>query len=74
MEAENGVLALQAALNEAQNEQEAAELQAELEAAIDEAKPGNGPKSGWEAIDIDLNDDGIVDAQDLELARAAGAE
>lgn len=71
---ENRVLPLQAALNEAQDDSEAAALQAELDAAIVNAKPGNGPKSGWETVDIDLNDDGIVDEKDLEFALAAAGE
>ncbi len=65
---ENGVLALQAALSEAENEHQAAHLQAKLDAAIDNAKPGNGPKSGWETVDIDLDNDGDVDEIDLEMA------
>lgn len=66
---ENGVLALQAELSAAQSDEEAAALQAELDAAIDSAKSGNGPKSGWEMVDADLNDDGIIDHQDLEIAQ-----
>ncbi len=68
---ENGVLA---ALNAAQGDPQATALQAEVDAAIDGAKPGNGPKSGWETVDIDLNGDGIVDEYDLKMALAAASD
>lgn len=41
-----------------------------LEQAIADAKPGNGPASGWETVDLDVNGDGVVDKEDLDLALA----
>jgi len=53
-------------------EAETAELEAELEAAIAAAKPGNGANEDWARADLDVNDDGVVDARDLEALDAAG--
>lgn len=40
------------------------------EADIAAAKPGNGPKTGWETeTGLDVNMDGIVDGTDLDLAQ-----
>jgi hypothetical protein len=66
---ENGIADLQDQLAEARAAADQAEverLEAELEAAIDAAKPGKGPDDSWATADLDVNDDGTVDARDLE--------
>ncbi|MCH9052542.1 MAG: hypothetical protein IIA72_15950 [Proteobacteria bacterium] len=44
--------------------------QAALDDAVADAKPGLGPKGEWATVDLDVNTDGVVDAQDLEAALA----
>ena len=66
---ENGIAALQdelAAAEAAGDQAEVERLEAELTAAIADAKPGVGPDDGWATADLDVNDDGVVDARDLE--------
>jgi hypothetical protein len=66
---ENGIADLQAQLAEARaagNQAEVERLQAKLEAAIAAAKPGKGPDDSWATVDLDANDDGAVDARDLD--------
>jgi hypothetical protein len=66
---ENGIADLQDQLAEARaagNQAEVERLEAELDAAIAAAKPGNGPDDSWATADLDVNDDGTVDARDLE--------
>ena len=69
---ETGVTELQASLAAAREEAltnpDAAAKVAELEAALAEAmraKPGNGPNDDWATVDLDVNQDGSVDRQDL---------
>jgi hypothetical protein len=66
---ENGIADLQDQLAEARaagDQAEVERLEAELEAAIDAAKPGKGPDDSWATADLDVNEDGTVDARDLE--------
>ena len=49
-------------------------LEQELAARTASVKPGEGPKDGWELVDLDVNGDGVVDRQDLEAARASTGE
>lgn len=66
---ENGIAALQeqlAAAEAAGDADEVARLEAELAAAIANAKPGVGPDDAWATADLDVNDDGFVDRQDVE--------
>jgi hypothetical protein len=66
---ENGIADLQDQLAEARaagNQAEVERLEAELDAAIAAAKPGKGPDDSWATADLDVNDDGTVDARDLE--------
>jgi hypothetical protein len=66
---ENDIAALQDQLTEAQATGDVAEverLEAELAEAIENAKPGQGPDDSWATADLDVNDDGVVDKQDLE--------
>lgn len=66
---ENDIAALQEQLAEAEAAGDAAEvarLEAELAEAIANAKPGVGPDDSWATADLDVNDDGVVDQQDLE--------
>jgi hypothetical protein len=66
---ENGIADMQDQLAEARaagNQAEVARLEAKLEAAIAAAKPGKGPDDSWATTDLDVNDDRIVDARDLE--------
>ena len=71
-DAETAVTDAETVVAEAAGDPEAAAaLDAELAAAIADAKPGNGPKGGWETVDLDLNGDGVVDDVDLEAALAA---
>jgi hypothetical protein len=73
---ENGIADLQAELSEAREaaaanpddaaaQQRVERLNAELAAAIAAAKPGKGPDDSWATADLDVNDDGVVNAQDL---------
>ena len=73
---ENGIAELQAELDEArvaaaenpddaEAQQRVDELNAELAEAIAAAKPGKGPDDSWATADLDVNDDGVVDPQDL---------
>lgn len=43
---------------------------AAAEATLADPKPGLGPKGEWATVDLDVNTDGVVDAQDLEAALA----
>lgn len=81
---ENGIAELRAELDEArvaaaenlddaEAQQRVEELNAELAEAIAGAKPGNGPDDSWATADLDVNDDGVVDPQDLEALDAEGA-
>lgn len=73
---ENGIAELQAELaaaEEAGDEAEVERLQGELATAIAEAKPGVGPDDGWATADLDVNDDQMVDASDLEALASGGA-
>jgi hypothetical protein len=66
---ENGITDLQdqlAAARAAGNQAEVDRLQAQLDAAIAAAKPGKGPDDSWATADLDVNDDGTVDARDLQ--------
>jgi hypothetical protein len=66
---ENGIADLQAQLAEARaagNQAEVERLEAKLDAAIRAAKPGKGPDDSWATVDLDVNDDRVVDARDLE--------
>jgi hypothetical protein len=66
---ENNIAALQDQLAEAQaagDQAEVERLEAELAEAIENAKPGMGPDNSWATADLDVNDDGVVDKQDLE--------
>jgi hypothetical protein len=80
---ENGIAELQAELAEAREaaaanpddaaaQQRVEDLNAELAEAIAAAKPGKGPDDSWATADLDVNDDGVVDPQDL-AALDAGA-
>lgn len=80
---ENGIADLQAELAEAREaaaanpddaaaQQRVEDLDAELAEAIAAAKPGKGPDDSWATADLDVNDDGVVDPQDL-AALDAGA-
>lgn len=80
---ENGIADLQADLAEAREaaaanpddaaaQERAEQLNAELAEAIAAAKPGKGPDDSWATADLDVNDDGVVDQQDL-AALDAGA-
>jgi hypothetical protein len=77
----NGIAELQAELAEArvaaaanpddtEAQQRVAQLNAELTEAIAAAKPGKGPDDSWATADLDVNDDGVVDPQDLEALDA----
>ena len=75
---ETGVAELQAELEaaraEAETNPDAAAKVTELEAALARAmnaKPGNGPGDDWAAADLDVNQDGVVDRQDLAALGAA---
>ena len=75
---ETGVAELQAELEaaraEAETNPDAAAKVTELEAALAlamNAKPGNGPGDDWAAADLDVNQDGVVDRQDLAALGAA---
>jgi hypothetical protein len=66
---ENGIADLQAQLADARaagNQAEVERLEAKLDAAIAAAKPGKGPDDSWATADLDVNDDGTVDARDLD--------
>jgi hypothetical protein len=66
---ENGVADLQDQLAEARdagNQAEVERLETEVEAAIAAAKPGKGPDNSWATADLDVNDEGTVDARDLD--------
>lgn len=66
---ENGIAELQdqlAAAEAAGDADEVARLEAELAEAIADAKPGVGPDDSWATADLDVNNDGVVDQQDLE--------
>jgi hypothetical protein len=66
---ENGIADLQdqlAAARAAGNQAEVERLEAKLDTAIRAAKPGKGPDDSWATVDLDVNDDRIVDARDLE--------
>ena len=66
---ENGIADLQDQLAEARaagNQAEVERLEAELDTAIAAAKPGKGPDDSWATADLDVNDDGTVDARDLD--------
>ena len=66
---ENGIADLQdqlAAATAAGNQVEVERLEAELETAVAAAKPGKGPDDSWASADLDVNDDGTVDARDLD--------
>jgi hypothetical protein len=80
---ENGIAELQAELAKAREaaaadlddaaaQERVAELNAELAKAIAAAKPGKGPDDSWTTADLDVNDDGVVDPNDL-AALDAGA-
>jgi hypothetical protein len=80
---ENGIADLQAELAEAREaaaanldddaaQQRVEQLNAELAEAIAAAKPGKGPDDSWATADLDVNDDGVVDAQDLADLDALG--
>ena len=83
---ENGIVELQAELeaarvaaaadpDDAEAQQRVEELNAELAEAIAAAKPGAGPDDSWATADLDVNDDGKVDAGDLAaLDESTGAE
>ena len=82
---ENGLYNLEVSLNLAQGQQvvtpedtsvaaEIERLAGELAAAIGLAKPGTAPDDDWATVDLDVNGDLIVDAQDLQAARAKTAE
>ena len=70
---ENGIAELRdelaAARTEAETNPDAAakveELKAELASAIEGAKPGEGPDGDWATANLDVNDDGVVDRDDL---------
>jgi len=73
---ENGIAGLQAEVeaarvaaaadpDDAEAQQRVERLNAELTEAIAAAKPGVGPDDSWATADLDVNDDGTVDAQDL---------
>ena len=73
---ENGIAALQAELAKAQAAGDRAEvdrLEAEIAEKIKNAKPGEGPDDSWATADLDVNDDGVVDKQDLEALEQSGA-
>ncbi|HSA83022.1 MAG TPA: hypothetical protein VLE23_19550 [Geminicoccaceae bacterium] len=73
---ENGIADLQDRLAEARaagDEAEVERLEAELEAAIAAAKPAKGPDDSWATADLDVNDDGTVDARDLDALDQAPA-
>jgi hypothetical protein len=74
---ENGIADLEAELDAARAELESdpenrelqervSDLEAELAAKVDAAKPGKGPDDSWATADLDYNDDGTVDASDLD--------
>jgi hypothetical protein len=66
---ENDIAALQEQLAAAEAAGDTAEverLEAEMAAAIANAKPGVGPDDAWATADLDVNDDGVVDQQDLD--------
>jgi hypothetical protein len=82
---ENGIAELQAELDEAraaaaanpddaEAQQRVEELSAELAAAIAAAKPGKGPDDSWATADLDVNDDGVVDPQDLATLDTNGED
>lgn len=72
LEAEVAALEAELATAEAQQAESEAELAA-LEAGISDAvagvKPGEGPHSGWELENLDVDGDGVVSAADLVAAR-----
>jgi hypothetical protein len=66
---ENGIADLQdqlAGARAAEDQAAVERLEAKLEAAITAAKPGKGPDDSWATADLDVNDDGTVDARDLD--------
>ena len=66
---ENGIADLQnqlAAARAAGDQAGVERLEAKLEAAVAAAKPGKGPGDSWATADLDVNDDGTVDARDLD--------
>lgn len=40
-----------------------------MQASFGDDRPGHRPAGDWRDVDLDLNGDGTVDEQDLELAR-----
>jgi hypothetical protein len=74
---ENGIADLQDQLAEARaagDQAEVERLEAKLEATIAAAKPGKGPDDSWASADLDVNDDGTVDARDLDALDQAPPE
>ena len=52
-------------------EQEIESLETQIGNLVDAAKPGRGPE-GWATVDLDVNGDGAVDANDLNAAPPTG--
>jgi len=54
-------------------EQEIESLETQIGNLVDAAKPGRGPE-GWATVDLDVNGDGTVDANDLNAAPPAAGD